>query len=199
MNFISKKGIQPIAILVFLTILASFFSDFLGTIFLLLTLFSLYVFRDVPKYIYENKESILSPVDGEIIAIDKINDKVKIYCRVSLFDDHTLRAPFTGDVKVQKFHKGLHLNPNSLKAKSLNEQIVYRFYSEDNKISIKLKLLSGFFNIAMEKIEDKCISQGDKLSFFVDGIAIITLKNNSNLLVNLGDKLSSGQSILYKK
>jgi len=199
MGFISSKGIKPIAILIVLTILFSFISDFLGALFVLLTLFSLYVFRDLPKYIYENSESVLSLVDGKVIAIDKIDNKLKVYCKVSLCDNHAIRAPFIGDVKVEKFHKGLNLDPNTLKARYLNEQIAYRFHSEDNKTSLKLELLSGICNIGIEKIEDESITQGDKISFFIDGIAIITIKDTNKLLVNIGDKISSGQSILYKK
>ena len=66
-------------------------------------------------------------------------------------------------------------------------------------MSLKLKLISGFFNIGIEKCEEKILSQGDNVSFFIDGIAIITVNNDNDLLVNIGDKISSGQSVLYKK
>lgn len=198
-NFISNRGIKPIAVLVVLTIIFSIISDFLGGVFFLITLFSLYVFRDTKKYIFENSDSILSPVDGKIIAIDKVEDKVKIYCKVSLCDNHTVRAPFNGEIKVKKYHKGLNLNPNTLKAKTLNEQISYKFISEDKKENLKLLLVSGIFNIGIEKTENKTLAQGDSVSFFVDGIAVITVNKENDLVVKIGDKLSSGQSILYKK
>jgi len=198
-GFISNKGIKPIAILVVLTIITSFISDFLGSVFFFVTLFVVYVFRDSKRYIYENSDSVLSPIDGKIIAIDRVNDDFKIYCKVSLCDNHTVRAPFSGEIKVKKYHKGLNLDPNTLKAKILNEQITYKFISYDKKVNLKLKLLSGFFNISIEKYENKVLSQGDAVSFFIDGIAIITVSNKNELLVKLGDKISSGQSILYKK
>lgn len=198
-SFISNRGTKPILILIVLTMISMLISDFLGDLCALLTLFSFYVFRDIKRYIYENKESILSPIDGKIIAIDKIGDKIKIYCKVSLLDTHIIRAPFCGELKVEKYHKGLNLDPNTLKSKILNEQITYKFISDDQKINLQLKLLSGFCNIGIEKNKDKKISQGDDLSFFIDGMAIITVKKETKLLVNRGDKLSSGQSILYKK
>lgn len=198
-GFISNKGIKPLLVLALLTILASVISDFLGCIFFVITLFTLYVFRDTKRYIYENSDSVLSPVDGKIIAIDSVGENLKIYCKVSLCDNHSVRAPFSGEIKVKKYHKGLNLDPNTLKAKTLNEQIIYKFISYDDHVSLKLKLISGFFNIGIEKCEDKVLSQGDVVSFFIDGLAIISVKNNNNLLVKIGDKISSGQSILYKK
>ena len=198
-GFISDKGIKPLLVLVVATIVFSLVSDFLGCVFFIITLFTLYVFRDTKRYIYENTDSVLSPVDGKVIAIDRIGDDVKIYCKVSLCDNHTVRAPFNSEIKIKKYHKGLNLNPQTLKAKSLNEQIVYQFISLDKQMSLKLKLISGFFNIGIEKCEEKILSQGDNVSFFIDGIAIITVNNDNDLLVNIGDKISSGQSVLYKK
>jgi len=198
-GFISSKGIKPIITLLVLTIIASLISDFLGAIFVLATLFTLYVFRDLQRYIYENSDSVLSPVDGKIIAVDKTDDKLKIHCKVSLCNNHAIRAPFSGEVKVEKYHKGLNLDTSTLKAKSLNEQITYKFDSDDRKTSLRLKLLSGLCNIDIEKMEDTNISQGEEVSFFIDGIAIITIKDDCELLVNIGDKILSGQTILYKK
>ena len=198
-SFISNRGVKPIIVLITLTIIFSIISDFFGGLFFLLTLFSFYVFRDTKRYIFENSDSVLSPVDGKVIAIDKVDDKVKVYCKVSLCDNHTVRAPFSGEVKVKKYHKGLNLDPNTLKAKTLNEQISYKFISDNKKEYLKLKLISGFFNIGIEKTENKTLLQGDAISFFIDGIAVITVSKESELLVQIGDKISSGQSILYKK
>jgi len=198
-SFISNRGVKPIIVLITLTIIFSIISDFFGGLFFLLTLFSFYVFRDTKRYIFENSDSVLSPVDGKVIAIDKVDDKVKVYCKVSLCDNHTVRAPFSGEVKVKKYHKGLNLDPNTLKAKTLNEQISYKFISDNKKEYLKLKLISGFFNIGIEKTENKTLLQGDAITFFIDGIAVITVSKESELLVQMGDKISSGQSILYKK
>jgi len=198
-SFISNRGMKPIIVLITLTIIFSIISDFFGGLFFLLTLFSFYVFRDTKRYIFENSDSVLSPVDGKVIAIDRVDDKVKVYCKVSLCDNHTVRAPFSGEVKVKKYHKGLNLDPNTLKAKTLNEQISYKFISDNKKEYLKLKLISGFFNIGIEKTENKTLLQGDAITFFIDGIAVITVSKESELLVQIGDKISSGQSILYKK
>ena len=198
-GFISNRGINPIIILIILTIVGSLVSDFIGCVLFIITLFTIYIFRDTKKYIYENSDSVLSPVDGKIIAIDKIDNKYRIYCKVSLLDNHAVRAPFDSELKVKNYHKGLNLDPNTLKSKTLNEQVTYKFHSEDKKVSLKLKLLSGFFNIAIQRDEEKKVSQGESISFFIDGMAIITVKETNRLLVNIGDKLSSGQSVLYKK
>lgn len=197
-NFISNRGIKPILGLVVLSLVASLFCDFLSGVFIVLALFALYVFRDTKRYIYENTQSVLSPIDGKVVAIDKKDGKTKVYCKVSLFDNHTVRAPFSGELIVEKYQKGLNLNPDILKAQTLNEQIICNFETDDKSTTLNLKLISGFFNVDIEKLDSKNILQGDEILFFIDGMAVVTVDDNLDLLVNIGDKLVSGQSILYK-
>lgn len=196
-NFISKEGVKPVGFLLIVSILVGFISEGLFVVFLLATLFVGYLFRNSKRYVFENSQSILAPVDGKIMAIDKIDDKVKIYCKVSLLDTHIVRAPINGEMKRVDFHKGLNLSPATLKAKSLNEQIKYQFSSNENRVII-LELISGFFNVAIEKKENETVEQGQNIGFFLDGIVIVTLSNSSKLLVNVNDKLLAGQTILQK-
>ncbi len=199
-GFISKKGLKPLLFLIGLALVLTFFiSDFLGNVAIVLVLVTVYIFRDTKRYIFENSTSVLAPVDGKILAIDTVDDKYKIYCKVGLFDNHLVRAPFDSELKVKKYQKGLNLNPNTVKAKALNEQATYKFTSEEDQTVLKLKLISGLCNIGIDEVENKNVSQGEELVYFLDGIAIITVKKENKLLVSFGEKLLCGQTILYKK
>lgn len=194
-KFLLKEGITPLAVSFVVTVFFYLIDlEFLGFLFLLVTLFIGYIFKNKSRHIYANTTSILSPIDGKVIAIDNSHGKTKLYCKVNLFDDHIVRAPIASDLQVKKFQHGINLDPNSVKSKLLNEQIVLKF--DD----LKIRFISGLCNIALHK-PDETISyqQGDSLFTFIDGIVIITIKHNNNLAINIGDKLLSGQTILFKR
>ncbi|MEA2019813.1 MAG: hypothetical protein U9N59_15385 [Campylobacterota bacterium] len=193
-NIILKQGYKPlILLLVLAVILELFISSFFSNIVLILFLFTLSIYRNPYRHIFENSKSLLSPIDGKIIAIDYTNGKQKIYCKVNLCNNHILRAPQNGDIKIKKYQHGLNLNPNSYKANILNEQIVIKF---DN---LKLKLISGICNRKIEYVDKEYAKQGENIGLFLDGIAVMTVKKEYLLMVKIGDKLIAGQTIIFKK
>lgn len=193
-KIILPEGYKNITIVFIVSIILSLFiSDFLGNIGFVLGIFLLYVYRDNYRHIFTNTQSVLAPIDSVVTAIDTVNEKHKIYCKVGLLNNHILRAPIAGDVKVKKHRRGLNLNTSSYKASLYNEQVVLKF--DD----IKIKLISGLCNSKMKYIKETEVSQGDKISIFLDGMVVITVPKSEDLLINIGDKLTSGQTILYKK
>jgi len=193
-KIILPEGYKNILIVFAVSIVLSLFiSDFLGNIGFVLGIFLLYIYRDNYRHIFTNTQSVLAPIDSVVTAIDKVNGKYKIYCKVGLLNNHVLRAPIDGEVKVKTHRRGLYLNTNSYKASLYNEQIVLKF---DN---IKLKLISGLCNAKMKYIKETSVSQGDKISVFLDGMVVITVPKSEKLLIRIGDKLTSGQTILFKK
>jgi len=192
-KLILEDGYKKIIITFLISIgMLLFISDCLGSIGIILGIILLYIYRSGYRHIFKNTQSVLAPIDSTITAIDEINGKYKIYCKVGLGNNHILRAPMDADVKVKKHKRGLNLNPSTYKASLYNEQIVLKFQD------LKIKLISGLCNHKMKRIKESSIEQGDKVSVFLDGLVIISIPKNNKLLVQLGDKLTSGQTILYK-
>lgn len=193
-NLILSEGYKTITITFVIAIVVMLFIyDCLGYIGILIGLALLFIYRDTYRHIFKNTDSFLAPIDATVSAIDHANGKYKIYCKVSLLNNHVLRAPIDADVKVKKYRRGLNLNPNSYKASLYNEQIVLKFSD------IKIKLISGLYNHKMKRVKEITVSQGDKISVFLDGLVIITIPSQYDLNIKIGDKLTSGQSILFKK
>lgn len=198
-SFISKYGFKPILIALVLAFV-SYIADFeiLENFFILLTLGLIYIYRDTTRHIFENNQSVLSPIDGKVIAIDTIDNKTQIYVKVNLCSNHNLRAPFNGTFEIANLRHGTNLDPLTPKAKLLNEKADLEFTADNNqKTLLKLQLISGFCNPKIELNEGmEQVTQGKKIGFFIDGLAIISLDEKP--LVNIGDKLKAGQSILCK-
>lgn len=193
-SFILEEGYRKIAIVFIASIfLLLLISDCLGYLGLLIGLFLVYVYRNSYRHLFKNSQSVLAPIDSTIVAIDHLNDKCKIYCKVSLCNNHIFRAPSDGDVKVKKYKRGLNLNPNSYKASLYNEQTTLKFPD------MKIKLVSGLFNHKMKRIKENNVLQGDPIAVFLDGMVVITISNEHDTMVNIGDKLTAGQTILFTK
>lgn len=193
-NFILGEGYRKIIITFLISIFfILFIYDCLGYIGIIVGFFLLFVYRNTYRHIFKNTQSVLAPIDSTVTAIDYTNGKCKIYCKVSLCNNHVLRAPIDCEVKVKKFTRGLNLNPNSHKASLYNEQTVLKFSD------IKIKLISGLCNHKMKRVKECTVSQGDKVSVFLDGLVVISIPSQTDLMINIGDKLTSGQTILFKK
>ncbi len=197
---ILEEGYRPIAIVLFIALILKFFiSDFLGNIALIFVVFIVFMYRDIIREVFQNKEKILSPIDGEISAIDIIDGQEVIYCSTSLIDAQTLLSPIDGKMKIKSYHKGLNLDSNSFKGQQLNEQAVIKFFKKDGKTkkNITLKLLGGTCNKEMliDKNKDK-ISQGEKFGLFCEGQVLIQAKKGIKLSVNIGDKIVAGQTVI---
>jgi len=193
-KLILPEGYKAITITFVIAIaLMIFISDCLAYIGFVIGLVLIFIYRDSSRHIFKNTSSVLAPIDGTVSAIDHENGKYKIYCKVGLCDNHILRAPIDADVKVKKYRRGLNLNPNSYKASLYNEQTVLKFSD------IKIKLVSGLCNHKMKRVKECNVSQGDQISVFLDGLVVITVPENYDLIIKIGDKLTSGQSILFKK
>ncbi|TFF84633.1 phosphatidylserine decarboxylase family protein [Candidatus Heimdallarchaeota archaeon] len=62
--------------------------------FLVVTSFLMYFFRDPPRTSPKEEGTIVSPVEGKIVIVDKLPDgKTKIQVELSVFDVHVTRAP----------------------------------------------------------------------------------------------------------
>jgi len=64
---------------------------------------------------------------------------------------------------------------------------------------IKVKLISGLCNNKIKRIPNRNVIQGEKITVFLDGLVIISIDEKSKLMVNIGDKLISGQTVLFKR
>jgi len=193
-GFILNQGYKYIITFFVIAIVLSIFNiEFFSTIFYLITLLTIFIFRNQERLIFKNKNSILSPIDGKITAIDIVNGKRKIYCKITPCNTHVVRAPSDTNIKIKNQKNGLNLNPNSYKATILNEQITFKLSN------MKLKLISGICNTKIEYTENTTAEQGEPIAIFIDGLAIITLKENINIDLKIGDKLTAGQSVLFCK
>lgn len=129
---IHSDGLKFVGILAGISVICLTFSTTIGWIFVFLTLFCAFFFRNPKRVIDNNPDLIVSPCDGTVCAInletpnqdlelgDEPRYRVSIF--LSLLNVHVNRVPFSGFIKNILYHPGSFLNASLDKASVFNEK-----------------------------------------------------------------------------
>ena len=128
---IHKEGYKFLAISILVTFLVLLFSNFFGSILILITVWVYYFFRDPERYSINDDKFLVSPADGLITDISERSGPVELrlenttYTRVSIFMNvfncHVNRTPISGKVEEIYYKPGKFLNASLDKASEENE------------------------------------------------------------------------------
>ena len=168
----------------------------------LLTLFSLYFFRD-PQRIPPNNDGFLSPGDGKVVQIIDVEDaeigKAKqISIFLSVFSVHTQRVPLSGKVISKTYNSGKFLAAFNHKASLDNEQTVVMFETESGKM-YKIKQIAGLIarRILNYMEPENRVERGQRLGFIRFGSRVdIIVPEDFQIDVSLGDMVRGNQTII---
>jgi len=168
----------------------------------LLTLFSLYFFRD-PQRPPLNQKGLLSPADGKIVQIIDVEDaemgrakQISIF--LSVFNVHSQRVPESGRVIWKKYHPGKFLAAFNHKASLDNEQTVVFFETEKGD-KYKIKQIAGLIarRILNYMEGENQVQRGQRLGFIRFGSRVdIIVPPDFQIAVSLGDVVRGNQHII---
>ena len=113
---IHKEGYKFLAISILVTFVVLLFSNFFGSILILITVWVYYFFRDPERYSINDDKFLVSPADGLITDISERSGPVELrlenttYTRVSIFMNvfncHVNRTPISGKVEEIYYKPG---------------------------------------------------------------------------------------------
>jgi len=168
----------------------------------LLTLFSLYFFRD-PQRIPPNNDGFLSPGDGKVVQIIDVEDaeigkaqQISIF--LSVFNVHSQRVPLSGKVISKTYNSGKFLAAFNHKASLDNEQTVVMFETESGKM-YKIKQIAGLIarRILNYMEPENRVERGQRLGFIRFGSRVdIIVPPEFQIDVSLGDMVRGNQTII---
>ncbi|MBI2877793.1 MAG: phosphatidylserine decarboxylase family protein [Candidatus Tectomicrobia bacterium] len=171
---------------------------------LALAAFVAFFFRDPVRLVPQQANAILSPADGKVVAIRKIEESdlphKEAFCIsifLSLFDVHINRSPYAGRVVRTHYHAGRFLPAFQEKASLLNEQ--NSIWIEHEGFQIKVTQIAGLIarRIACWVKEGDTLYPGDKLGLIKFGSRVdIFLPPNCQILVEMGDKIKGGETVI---
>ena len=186
------------------------FSDFLGLIGLVLTIWVYYFFRDPERVIINDDNYLVSPADGEIIKVEDVDGPIelgleskrfkKISIFMNVFDCHVNRTPCTGKINEILYKPGKFFNASLDKASEDNERNYFKIKDTNNNDIIVVQI-AGLVarRIVCESFKDQDVKQGDRIGMIRFGSRVDVYYENYDPLVKVGQKAISGETLLAKK
>ena len=205
-----SEGYKFLVIAVVLTIIFYSFSNFLGLVGLVLTIWVYYFFRDPERVIIEDDNYLVSPADGEVIKVEEVNgprelglenkrfNKISIFMNV--FDCHVNRTPCSGLVEEILYKPGKFLNASLDKASEDNERNYYKI-KDPHGNEIVIVQIAGLIarRIVCETNKNQDLKQGERIGMIRFGSRADIYYENYKPLVKIGQRSISGETLLAKK
>jgi phosphatidylserine decarboxylase len=207
---IHAEGYKFLVIAGIITIVFYIFSNFLGLIGLVLTIWVYYFFRDPERVIINNDNYLVSPADGEVIKVEEVdgpkelgleNKKFKkISVFMNVFDCHVNRTPCAGKIEEILYKPGKFVNASLDKASEDNERNYFKIKDPHNNDIIVVQI-AGLVarRIVCESNKDQELKQGDRIGMIRFGSRADIYYENYEPLVKVGQKAISGETLLAKK
>ena len=207
---IHAEGYKFLVISGIITIVFYSFSNFLGLIGLVLTIWVYYFFRDPERVIIDDENYLVSPADGEIIKVEEVDgpkelglenkkfNKISVFMNV--FDCHVNRTPCAGKIEEILYKPGTFVNASLDKASEDNERNYFKIKDTDNNDIIVVQI-AGLVarRIVCESNKDQQLKQGDRIGMIRFGSRADVYYENYQPLVKVGQKAISGETLLAKK
>ena len=207
-SFIHPEGWKFAIIFFVISIFLSFISIAISVIGYLLTLFTLWFFRDPKRNTPLDTNLIISSADGKVCLIDEayppeevsINqEKMKRICVfMNVFNVHINRSPVSGNVKDIIYKEGQFLNASLDKASEKNERSSL-IISSDNGAEIIVVQIAGLIarRILGFISNNHNLYQGERFGLIRFGSRVdIYMPLDAVTKCSIGDKVIAGESVL---
>ena len=204
---IHKEGYKFLAISILATFVVLLFSNFFGSIFILITVWVYYFFRDPERYSINDDKFLVSPADGLITDISERSGPVELrlenitYTKVSIFMNvfncHVNRTPTSGKIEEIYYKPGKFLNASLDKASEENERNYFKIKTSSGE-EIVIVQIAGLIarRIVCQVEQDQELKQGERIGMIRFGSRVDIYFKNKNILAKPGQNVVAGESLI---
>lgn len=202
---IAREGWPFLALLAILAFALQLFGLFtLAILTWIVFVFVLQFFRDPPRYIPVQVNAVVSPADGRIVAVERVEDPyaqreaLKISVFMNVFNVHSNRIPVAGIVTDIAYFKGRFVNADLDKASTQNERNAIVI---ETPLGVKVTAVQVAGLVARRILcyvkPAQQVEKGQRYGFIRFGSRVdVYLPPDSVLRVAIGDKVSASSTIL---
>ncbi len=211
---ISRYGYDVVGTVVVLsvlgTVLAALFVDVrivrfgIIAVLVLLLLFTLYFFRDPDRIPPKGDDLVVSPADGEVVAITPVRedeylkaDVIQVSIFMSPLNVHVNRFPVSGTVGFYRHVPGEYLMAFEEKSSSRNERTLIGI--ENGRCRVLFKQIAGFIArriVAQVNVGDHAVA-GQRFGMIKFGSRVdVLVPRDAGIRVQLGEKTVAGETVL---
>jgi len=211
---ISKYGYDVVGTVVALavlgTVLAAYFVDVrivrygIITVLVLFLLFTLYFFRDPDRTPPAGDDFVVSPADGEVVAIAPASgeeylgrDAIRVSIFMSPLNVHVNRFPISGTVGYYRYVPGEYVVAFDEKASLRNERTLIGI--ENARCRVLFKQIAGFIArriVAQVREGDHAVA-GERFGMIKFGSRVdVFVPREASIRVALGEKTVAGETVI---
>ncbi len=205
---IHKEGYKFLAISILATFLTLLFSQLLGFILILITVWIYYFFRDPERYPINDDTYLVCPADGLVTDISEKAGPEELrlenitYTKVSIFMNvfncHVNRVPISGKVEEIYYKPGKFLNASLDKASEENERNYFKIKSNIDNEEIIIVQIAGLIarRIVCDVEQGQELKQGDRIGMIRFGSRVDIFFKNKKVLAKIGQNVTAGESLI---
>ncbi len=205
---IHKEGYKFLAISIIITFLVLLFSKFLGSIFIIISVWVYYFFRDPDRFSINDENFLVSPADGLVTSISEQTGPIELqlenttYTKVSIFMNvfncHVNRTPLSGRVEEINYKPGKFLNASLDKASEENERNYYKIKCSKTGEEIIIVQIAGLIarRIVCEVEQEQNLKQGERIGMIRFGSRVDLYFKNKKTLAKIGQNVVAGESLI---
>jgi phosphatidylserine decarboxylase len=172
----------------------------------LLSLFTIYFFRDPERGTEVRDNAVLAPADGRIIDIRDLMGEnniygapaVKVSIFMSVFSVHVNRIPVSGRISRITYHPGKFFSANLDKASTENENNRITLETRDGRMLMTVQI-AGLIarRIACWVREGNQVTAGKRFGLIRFGSRLdVYLPDNSQIIARVHQKVRAGETVL---
>ncbi|BCR05453.1 phosphatidylserine decarboxylase proenzyme [Desulfuromonas versatilis] len=203
---VATEGYPFIGLFAFVTLVFALLGwGLLTLVFLGLTLFTIYFFRNPERSAPADADAVIAPADGKVVFVGEVNEDryfksraIKVSIFMSVFDVHVNRAPCSGKVLDMFYHKGEFLNAALDKASLQNEQggIFLETGKGQRLLFVQIAGLIARRIVTYPVVGD-VLERGMRYGLIRFGSRVdVYFPLGSEIKVGLGERTRAGESIL---
>ncbi|WP_322497892.1 phosphatidylserine decarboxylase [Candidatus Cyrtobacter comes] len=208
---IHKEGYALIAAFFIVTLVLSFFSNYLAIIGLIASVWCIFFFRDPNRVVPMLSGVVVSPADGVVqsivegdippfeLGLDPDVRMTRISIFLDVFNVHVNRAPITGKVEKAHYRKGKFINASLDKASIDNERQSLLFGHADTGYKIPCVQIAGLIarRIVCDAYEGGEFQVGDRFGIIRFGSRVdVYLPQGIRPMVHVNQTMVGGETIL---
>ena len=205
---IHKEGYKFLAISIIATFIVLLFSKLFGLIFIILTIWVYYFFRDPDRFSIDNNDFLVSPADGLITSITEQSGPIelqlenKTYTKISIFMNvfncHVNRTPISGKVEEINYKPGKFLNASLDKASEENERSYFKIKCSNTGEEIIIVQIAGLIarRIVCEIEQGQDLKQGERIGMIRFGSRVDVYFKDKKTLAKVGQNVVAGESLI---
>ena len=205
-SIIAHEGYPFIVFSLVITIFIAFLGiGWLAILFVFITFFIVWFFRNPERSFQEEEKVLISPADGKIIKIENVEVNgtisgrfIKISIFMNVFNVHVNRAPYSGKIEAINYHEGKFFSANLDKASLDNERNEVMIRTEDGR-RVWMVQIAGLIarRIVCWVDVGANIKKGERFGLIRFGSRVdVYLPEDSRISVKLKDKVKAGQTFL---